>query len=119
MQYICSKCGKSKDESEYWVVKGYRRKECKRCALDIRNEYRRKRVKDYKKMAIDYLGGKCSKCGYDKCNRALEFHHKDRTTKKYEISKIFHRLSWEEIKKELDKCILVCSNCHREIEDSL
>ena len=63
--------------------------------------------------AITYFGGKCCICSYDKCIDALEFHHlKD---KKEKPSYIVMRWSWERAKKELEKCILVCSNCHREI----
>ena len=57
---------------------------------------------------------KCSICGYDKCKWAIEFHHKDESTKENELSNIKH-YSEEKITKELEKCIMVCSNCHREI----
>ena len=69
-------------------------------------------------MSIEYLGGKCAICGYDKCLRALSFHHIDPSTKSFGISGN-HCLSWEKIKNELDKCILLCSNCHMELEDNL
>lgn len=74
-------------------------------------EHRRKR----KKMSVDYLGGKCSVCGYDKCVNALVFHHTDPLKKKFRISG--KMVSWEKMKKELDKCILLCSNCHAEIHE--
>lgn len=62
---------------------------------------------------IKYKGGKCQICGYDKCFAALEFHHLDPKEKDFTIS----GKSWafEKLKKEVDKCILVCSNCHKEI----
>lgn len=66
-----------------------------------------------KLKAIEYKGGKCSICGYCRCARALEFHHIDPETKDFAISA--KSVSWETIVKELDKCILVCSNCHAEI----
>lgn len=69
-----------------------------------------------KEKSIEYKGGKCEKCGYNKCNRALEFHHLDPKEKDFTISK-YSVLSWDKIKKELDKCILICSNCHRELHD--
>jgi IS30 family transposase len=71
----------------------------------------RKRLKI---KSVDYKGGKCIKCGYNKCIAALEFHHRNPNNKDFEISssKI---LSWNKIKIELDKCDLVCSNCHKEI----
>ena len=72
-----------------------------------------------KLMAIRYKGGKCEICGYDKCVGALEFHHKDPTTKDFGISSKGYTRSWELVKSELDKCVLVCANCHREIHEGL
>lgn len=67
-----------------------------------------------KQMGVEYLGGKCCKCGYNDCIWALEFHHTNSNEKDFSISK-YSNLSWNRIKKELNKCILVCSNCHKEI----
>ncbi len=67
-----------------------------------------------KKRAIEYKGGECVKCGYKKYYGALEFHHTDPSKKDFQISTNLSK-AWEKLKKELDKCILVCSNCHREI----
>jgi DNA-binding CsgD family transcriptional regulator/transcription elongation factor Elf1 len=75
---------------------------------------RLKRRQIIKKRGVEYKGGKCSRCNYDKCMSALDFHHLDPSKKDFTISK-FLNLSWEKIKIELDKCELVCSNCHREI----
>mgnify|MGYP000644676537 CR=1 FL=1 len=67
-----------------------------------------------KQKAVEYLGGKCSICGYNKCNRALDFHHINPEEKDNTISSLYN-YSWDNIKKELDKCILLCANCHREL----
>jgi len=69
--------------------------------------------KDKKIKLVEYKGGKCEKCGYDKCIRALDFHHIDPLQKDFDISS--NSYSFEKMKKEADKCILVCANCHREI----
>jgi len=74
-----------------------------------------RRRKELKQKAIDYLGGKCKICGYYKCIRALDFHHKDPTTKDFGISKSGYTRSWEKVKAELDKCILLCCRCHKEV----
>lgn len=67
-----------------------------------------------KERLVEYKGGKCERCGYNKCITALEFHHLDPSKKDFGIGskKV---LSFEKCKEEVDKCILVCSNCHKEI----
>lgn len=67
-----------------------------------------------KKMkAIDILGGKCNCCSDDSLYH-LTFHHLDSPDKDYELSDIWH-YSWDNIEKEIKKCILLCDNCHREL----
>lgn len=66
---------------------------------------------------VEYKGGKCECCGYSKCIEALEFHHLDPSKKDFQISGTSK--SFEVLKKEADKCILVCANCHREIHAGL
>lgn len=70
-------------------------------------------------MSIEYKRNKCCICGYNKCKSALEFHHLDPKQKDFGISAKGYTRSWEKIKEELDKCIMVCANCHREIHDGL
>ena len=78
-----------------------------------------KNRKNRKKKAVEYKGGKCERCGYDKCIDALSFHHLDPTKKDFGISHKGITMSWNKLKKEVDKCILVCSNCHAEIHAEL
>ena len=78
----------------------------------------RKRRKKVRQMAIEYKGGCCSRCGYSKCVEALEFHHLDSARKDFGISERGHSRSWERVRAELEKCILVCANCHRELHAS-
>lgn len=66
-------------------------------------------------MAIERLGGKCQICGYEKCSEALDFHHINEKSKAFGISSKGYTRSWEAISREIDKCYLVCSNCHREV----
>ena len=70
-----------------------------------------------KQKLIEYKGGKCQFCGYDKCSRALQFHHINPEEKDFSISG--KSVSFEKLKDEVDKCMLVCSNCHAEIHDGL
>jgi len=74
-----------------------------------------KRRKELRDKAINYLGSKCQICGYCKYGGALDFHHFDEKSKNFGLSQKGMTRSWEKVKKELDKCILICANCHREI----
>ena len=64
-----------------------------------------------KLKAIEYMGGECKHCGYDRFYGALEFHHIDPNEKDPKLSRSW---TFERWKLELDKCIMLCSNCHRE-----
>ena len=66
---------------------------------------------------VEYKGGCCELCGYDKSISALHFHHRNPEEKDFSISSKSYSIS--KLKKEVDKCILVCSNCHSEIHDKL
>lgn len=78
-----------------------------------------KRRKKIRELAIESLGGKCHFCGYKKCHAALDFHHIDGNDKSFGLSQDGLTRSWEKTRKELEKCILVCANCHREIHAGL
>lgn len=88
----------------------------KYCSLSCKNkgaaDENRKKTKA---KAIEYLGGKCCLCGYNKCSASLDFHHVDPSTKEFGIGAKGLTRSWEKTKIELDKCILVCKNCHGEL----
>lgn len=75
----------------------------------------KKRRKILKQKAVLFLGGKCSICGYNKCLAALDFHHINPDEKEFIITNRIR--SWAKIEKELKKCVLVCSNCHRELHN--
>lgn len=65
---------------------------------------------------IEYKGGKCEKCGYKKNFTALEFHHINPKEKEFQLdSRHLSNTRIEKLKNEVDKCILLCSNCHREL----
>ena len=89
---------------------------CKKCAV----EAVQKRRNDLKEKAVAYKGGKCENpdCGYNKYLGALEFHHTDKN-KEFGIASKGYTRSWEIVKRELDKCIMLCSNCHKEAEAGL
>ncbi len=78
-----------------------------------------KRQREFKIQCLEYKGCKCENCGYSKSIRALEFHHRDKNQKDFDISKARLKVFDDSIKKELDKCLLLCANCHREEHDRL
>lgn len=98
----------SKERSPTWKGGLVRKK--------IRDRQREKRLGVERKIkAINLLGGACSLCGFDGCIASFDFHHKNPKDK---IKKGLHGLrrgNWEKFLKELEKCILLCANCHREL----
>lgn len=109
-KYICKHCGET-DKNKFvdWCYTL-----CKSCN-NIRSS---KYVVQRKLDCIKYKGGKCSICGYNKYYGALEFHHLDPNIKengKQAITNIKKEFLYE----ELDKCVLLCSNCHREVHANL
>ncbi len=84
-----------------------------------RAEYLKKAVTERRRklklMLVEYKGGQCVTCGYKKCVWAFDLHHIDGSTKEFGLSVRGLTRSWEKLKEEADKCILVCANCHREI----
>ena len=77
-----------------------------------RHTQQRERAQVFKRKAIEYCGGKCMHCGGVFSPAVYDFHHINPKEKEVAISKIMSH-SWESIKNELDKCILLCANCHR------
>jgi hypothetical protein len=90
--------------------RGYYR--CKRCRADSVTRHRRK----LKEVLVEEAGGCCIVCGYDRSYRALEFHHLDPQEKRLQMSANGVTLSLDALRAEVLKCVLLCSNCHAEVE---
>lgn len=88
---------------------------CNKCLSEAVARRRRK----VKAMLVDDFGGRCTICGYSKCVKALQFHHLDGDDKDFGIAAKGHTRSYEKIKEEASKCLLVCANCHAEIHAGL
>ena len=114
---FCPKCKKDVEIGNFYQRRGKENSSvyCKSCT-SLQTLERQRRLKQ---ELVDYKGGSCTKCGYNKYVGALEFHHLDPTKRDFTIA--HHKLTKfsDEIKKELDKCILVCANCHREIHNEM
>jgi len=119
----CPKCKETKPNTkEYWYMRpdrnGRTQSYCKAC--NHQNVLQRKR--NFKQKLVDYKGGKCVKCGYSKSNAALQFHHLDPAEKDFNFGQFRHtsfEKNKDKILAELDKCILVCANCHSEIHSGV
>ena len=95
---------------------------CKNCRLPARtNSEQVARCRKKRKLrAIEIKGGKCIVCGYNKCLRNMEFHHLNPDEKEISLSsKNMASKNWDAVLEEVKKCVLVCSNCHGEIEDGM
>jgi transposase len=90
--------------------RGYYR--CKRCRLE-RVGRRRKTIKS---KLVAEAGGRCVICGYCRCQRALQFHHLDPRTKEFHLGHGGATRSLARSRAEARKCILLCANCHAEVE---
>lgn len=104
---VCAKHGPTE-----FVVRGDGGTRCVRCRAEGVIE-RRRRVKA---MLVAEAGGACSICGYDRCAWALQFHHVDATQKAFCIGRGALTLSLERMRAEAEKCVLLCANCHAEVE---
>lgn len=135
----CRVCGKSLDETMFYRVHikkpypgFYYRTECKKCfnkrcwdnervrnglpsmLVAIKKPTLNNKFRD-KIDAVNKLGGECSICGYKKCLSALEFHHMNPSTKEFGLANArSNKKHFENFDNELEKCILLCANCHRE-----
>ena len=117
----CEACG---NLYNYKTGTGTNSTTCRKCISFMKRA-------DNKKRALDYLGGKCIKCGYNACTAVLCFHHFDGWTDGYfsEEEKTKYKkkfgiasrpeMSFEALKKELDKCVILCSNHHLELHSKL
>ncbi len=111
----CKVCNVEKPKDEFHKISGKRYKPdwdcrdsyCKPC----RREYQNERVRSVKKQAIEYLGGKCVDCGYVGHPCVFDFHHLDPQSKDFSFGSTYRK--FDRIVEELDKCVLLCSNCHR------
>lgn len=120
---ICKSCGKDKPSSMFpsaGIKKGkkYLRRVCQPCYQKSKNQRRyfnRDWILEYKEQLS------CEKCGYSKkthsnfSTHALDFHHHN-NDKEYAVSDMIHRgFSVDKIKKEISKCMVLCSRCHQEL----
>jgi hypothetical protein len=116
MDRKCSKCDRKLSRNNRSGI-------CKWCKPPAKS--RSERVSDFRKrrklQAVEYKGGHCQICGYSKSYYSMIFHHRDPKKKDFGLSYHMARnpKNWESIKKELDKCVLLCANCHGEVHQGI
>ena len=106
---LCVKCGETKEEIVFRKKGKGLQSYCDQCLY----AYQMRRWTNRKIQAITYKGGQCADCGYANNYCALDFHHTDPTKKVYDWNKLRLR-TLKVINEELDKCVLLCRNCHAE-----
>lgn len=93
--------------------RGYYR--CRR----YRTEAAGRRRQIVKRKLVEEAGGLCAICGYSRCVRALQFHHLDPATKEFHLGHRGHTRALSRSRVEAEKCVLLCANCHAEVEAGL
>jgi hypothetical protein len=115
---ICYKCKQSKDETEFYMRPGKRSNEYASSCKECTRTYFDTLGKEKNKIRVQLKSNGCTKCGYNKCMRALEFHHVNSEDKKFGLNfNSFRSRSEKSLLNEVQKCILLCSNCHKEITE--
>jgi transposase len=100
--------------TEFWLDgRGYYR--CKKCRSAAVARRRRK----VKAILVEEAGGRCCICGYQRIMRALHFHHVEPSRKRHEINAKGVAIALDRLRDETQKCVLLCSNCHAEVEDGI
>jgi transposase len=107
------RCARHGETDFYLEGRGYYR--CKRCRSDA--VARRRRT--VKLTLVAEAGGCCCICGYDRNMRALHFHHLEPALKRHEINAKGVAMALDKLRAETQKCVLLCSNCHAEVEDGM
>ena len=113
----CSRCGKEKDSSLFYndkTKKSGKSSWCKVC----HKLYSKLAQRKFKRLCVEYKGSTCAICGIVGHPAIFDFHHENPDEKEFAISSYKGRNGsqlTEEVTRELDKCSLVCSNCHRYI----
>ena len=114
---VCPKCKDNLEINNFYKRGGilFDSTYCKSCT----NSQTVDRMVSFKLKCVEYKGGKCIECNYNKYYGALEFHHLDPTLKDFSISQL-RAYSFDKIvMEELDKCVLLCNRCHREVEGGI
>lgn len=88
--------------------------------MSISSEKVKRWRKRFKNKIVEWMGGGCAVCGYNKCQSSLALHHIDPSKKEISFGSVrANPKNWDKIVSELKKCVLVCHNCHNEIHEGI
>ena len=113
-----------KNQIKLWMADWYKRNNANPEWKEQRNKQRAQKRRDNKRKAVEFMGDRCARCGESFPDCCYDFHHKDRSKKDFSVSEYTERRSKGGVldgllKLELDKCLLLCANCHRIEHDTL
>jgi transposase len=106
----CSRHGRTK-----FVLENRGSYRCMKCRRSDVSAWRRRA----KQRLVEEAGGKCQVCGYNRYLGALQFHHLDPSTKSFSLSRRGCTREFTELQAEASKCVLLCANCHAEVENGV
>jgi hypothetical protein len=112
----CEYCGKAMRAADHNASSFSRRRYCSLRCMNKGSGEREKRSSyraNMKRPYVELAGGKCQRCGYDEFLSGLDFHHVDPKKKDFKPGDIIATNDYVRIYAELDKCCLLCSNCHK------
>lgn len=95
-----------------FVLEGRGSYRCMKCRM----ERVARRRKELKQILVAEAGGCCQRCGYDRYIGALQFHHLDPSSKGFGLGERGLTRSLDRLRIEAAKCVLLCANCHAEVE---
>jgi hypothetical protein len=110
--YVCEECGRA---YAYNYRRGHSKRRCNSCRSNRTGLDGRRARQELKRKMLAYKGGQCERCGYDRCLAALCFHHVV-GSKRFNFAGS-HTRSWASLRAELDKCMVLCLNCHAREHD--
>lgn len=110
MKCRCQYCDK---EFDFYRTSGSIRKACYECIPEGQQGNVALLRRAIKKKAVEYKGNKCACCGNTFPYSVYDFHHLNSEEKDFSLGDKHSTVKWELVKQEIDKCILLCANCHR------
>jgi hypothetical protein len=129
---VCTKCKEDKSDDQFPFknkIEGKRSTICSKCQCEYKKKYYRKNKQSHykrnekskeslKQFILEEKKKGCQICG-EACIPCLEFHHLNKNEKEYDVSRMYFLGSLDKLKLEIEKCVILCANCHRKVHAGL